>query len=278
MKRREWLAAALACAVAGARSVAAAEPWRFGLTPVMLDDRLTLLRRWKAYLDGVVGGDVEFAQRSNYAQIVDGLRGGVVDFAWICGYPYVQHADEFRLVAVPVWRGRPLYQSYLIGAAESKASGLEDLRGKVFAFSDPLSNSGYLYVRYTLARAGLQPSDFFRRTFFTYSHRHVVTAVAEGLADAGSVDGYVWETLAEVLPGLTRRTRVIARSGDFGFPPIVAAPHVGPAAFAAVRGALLQMDKDAAGKQVLAELRLDGFAPGSPALFESIAAMARAVA
>ena len=43
------------------------------------------------------------------------LLAGQIDAAWICGYPYVRHRDDFALLAVPIWRGQPLYQSYLIG-------------------------------------------------------------------------------------------------------------------------------------------------------------------
>ncbi|MGN7871899.1 PhnD/SsuA/transferrin family substrate-binding protein, partial [Paracoccus sp. 22332] len=47
-------------------------------------------------------------------------------------------------------------------------------------------------------------------------------AVADGLVRSGSVDGYVWEALAVIEPGLTARTRVIARSEWLGFPPVCA--------------------------------------------------------
>ncbi len=116
---------------------------------------------------------------------------------------------------------------------------------------------------------------FFGRSFFTHSHRHVVEAVAEGLADAGSVDGYVWETLAELRPELTRRTRVLQKSPDFGFPPIVAAAGVGADDVRAFAKALFDMPGHPAGRKVLGDLRLDRFVPGDPSLFRRIAEMAR---
>jgi phosphonate transport system substrate-binding protein len=59
----------------------------------------------------------------------------------------VLHARELRLLAVPVWRARPVYQSCPIAGQTSAIASLGDLRGRSFAFSDPLSNSGYPYVR-----------------------------------------------------------------------------------------------------------------------------------
>ena len=277
VSRRRLAVAALGAAIAP-RLRAASPPrvLRFALTPVFLDDRLQLLRQWRQYLESALGLPVAFVQRSTYAQVLDALLSGQVDFAWICGYPYVLHQRELQIVAVPQWRGRPLYQSYLITDAESDIRSVAALRGRSFAYSDPLSNSGFLYMQHLLRAQGHNPGRFFGRSFFTHSHRHVVDAVAEGLADAGAVDGYVWETLAELHPALTRRTRVMQRSPDFGFPPIVARAAAAPADVGAFTAALYAMPASPDGRAVLAELRLDRFVAAAPALFRSIAEMARA--
>jgi phosphonate transport system substrate-binding protein len=276
MDRRRF-AGAMAALAASPRLHAQTPAIRFGITAVFLYDRLRMLGRWQTYLEAATGARVQFIQRGVYSPIIDGLRAGQIDFAWICGFPYVLHANEFRLVAVPLWRNRPLYQSYLIAGTRSKAAGLADLRGRSFAFSDPLSNSGYLYIRYLLAQRRQRIDDYFGRSFFAHSHPNVVEAVAEGLAEGGAVDGYVWEVLAEVMPALTARTRVLQRSPDFGFPPLVAAAHVEAATRERVQRALLAMHESADGRAVLAELRLDRLDAGSPALFDSIAEMARTV-
>lgn len=249
---------------------------RFGLTSVFLDERTRLLQRWRDYLEPALQVSVAFVQRGTYGQVMDAVRGGEAHFAWICGYPYVLHERELVLVVVPQWRGRPLYQSYLIAdAAAGGARTLADLRGASFAYSDPLSNSGFLYMQHRLRSLGEDPARYFGRSFFTHSHRHVVDAVAAGLAAGGSVDGYVWETLAELQPELTARTRVIDRSPDFGFPPIVASARTDAARVQAFTAALLAMPDSASGRAVLRELRLDRFVTAAPSLFAGIAAMAR---
>jgi phosphonate transport system substrate-binding protein len=280
MNRRSFVGSLLSLTTVAAAARTRPPPSRtirFGITAVFLYDRLRMLARWQAYLEALTGARVEFIQRGVYSPIIDGLRAGQIDFAWICGFPYVLHAREFSLVAVPAWRNQPRYQSYLIAGAASKAVSLDHLRGRNFAFSDPLSNSGYLYVRYLLARQKERTDSFFGRSFFAHSHPNVVEAVADGLADAGAVDGYVWEVLAEVQPRLTSRTRVMQRSPEFGFPPIVAAAHVDAETRRRVQRALLAMHESAEGRVVLRELRLDRLEEGSPQLFDSIAEMARAV-
>jgi phosphonate transport system substrate-binding protein len=277
MDRRRFLGGLAALAASGRTPAQPEQTVRFGITAVFLYDRLRMLARWRTYLEAALGARVTFVQRGVYSPIIDGLRAGQIDFAWVCGYPYVLHQHEFRLIAVPVWRGAPLYQSYLIAGSGSRANALSDLAGSTFAFSDPLSNSGYLYIRYVLARQGRRAEDYFSRSFFAHSHPNVVEAVAEGLSAGGAVDGYVWEVLAEVNPKLTRRTRVLQRSPDFGFPPLVAAGHVAAPLRARVQQALLAMHESPDGRAVLDDLRLDRLGPGTPQLFDSIRDMAQVV-
>jgi phosphonate transport system substrate-binding protein len=267
-----------AAAVAAAHLLPAhADPGvlRIGLTPVFLDDQMSFLTRWRAWMEGRLKRSVVFVQRGSYREVLDLIRGGKLDFAWICGYPYVRYRSELRLVAVPLWRGRPYYQSYLIvPATDAMSSSLTDLRGKVFAYSDPDSNSGFLYPQYRLTMQGENPATFFSRSFFTWAHRKVVEAVGVGLVDGGAVDGYVWETLAELHPGLTSNTRVIERSPEFGHPPFVARPDISAAELQRFQRALLDMPADAEGAELLRLLRLDGFTPGQASLFDEIARMA----
>lgn len=251
---------------------------RIGLTPVFLDDQVSFLGKWRSWLEQKLARSVTFVQRGNYREISDLLRAGKIDFAWLCGYPYTRHRDEFHLVAVPLWRKQPLYQSYLIVPVDDKTStSISDLRGRVFAYSDPDSNSGYLYPQYLLTMQGEKPSTFFSRTFFTWAHRKVVEAVGVGLADGGAVDGYVWETLAEVRPDLTAMTRIIERSPLLGYPPFVARGDLPRKNLEQFRQVLLGMADDPQGSELLERLRLDGFTQGSPALFKTIEDMAKRV-
>lgn len=270
--RRALLAGAGAC-VAAPAATRAQQPFRFGLTPVFLTSDLQLLEALQQYLSVAMNNEVQLVLKRTYQEITSQLLSGLLDAAWICGFPFVAYRRELELVAVPVWHGKPTYQSYLIVGADRDSGSIADLRGDIHAFSDPDSNSGYLVTRALLAEQGAKPQDFFRRTFFTFGHRNVVRAVAAGLAQSGSVDGYVWEVLTETEPELTRQTKPAWRSPWMGFPPIAtSAGNVGSEGIARLRRALIGMPGDETGRSVLALLRLDGFTPGDPALFDSIAA------
>ena len=249
-------------------------PLRIGLTPVFLDDQAAFLNKWRDYLQHKLARPVIFLQRGSYREVADLLRDGKLEFAWLCGYPYIRNKNSFHLVAVPLYHDEPLYHSYLIvPASDTRTHSLDDLRGKVFAFSDPDSNSGYLYTEYQLAKQGFQPASYFTKSFYTWSHRKVVQAIASGLAQGGSVDGYVWDTLAKTHPELTSRTRVVAESPQFGFPPIVASRSVSKHDIAALQKVLTHMADDKEGAFLLDKFNLNGFVPGNPHLFDSIADM-----
>lgn len=269
--RRAWLATASGLALLGATPARAAQPLLFGTTPVFLDEQAQFLAAWQTWLETHLGRTVRFVQRASYREIVELLLAGQLDAAWICGYPYTRHKRAMRLVAVPSYKHEPLYRSYLIVPSDdTHTRSITDLRNRVFAYSDPNSNSGWLVPQAEIKRLGYDPKRFFRKTFFTWSHRRVIEACAAGLAQGGAVDGYIWDTLVRQHPDLTRATRVVWRSPAYGFPPIVAAPGLSAERIAALRHALIAMRDDAAGKDLLGQLNLDGFVAGAPRLFDSI--------
>lgn len=279
MDRRTFLA--LAAAVSASPLCAQAQTnaaVRIGLSPVFLDDQLSFLNDWRDYLQGRIGRAVRFVQRGSYREIMDMLLEQKLDFAWICGYPYVRHKAKLRLMAVPVSDGRPQYRSYLIVPASDRQTGsILDLRGKVFAYSDPDSNSGFLYPRYALMQLKENPDRFFAKTFFTWAHRKIVEAVGSNLAQGGAVDSYVWETLQIYHPELTVRTRIVEKSPYFGHTPVVAREGVTRTEFDSMQEALLGMSQSIAGQDLLKRLNLDGFVTGEDSLFDGIARMMRAL-
>lgn len=250
---------------------------RIGLTAVILADQVAFLSRWGQYLSLKTGCQVSFIARDSYQGILDLIFGGQLEAAWICGYPYVLHQSRLELLPMPLYEGKPLYQSYLIrpkGDADG-VTGWADLKGRVLAYSDPLSNSGWLVPQAQLRAAGVAPRDL-RRGFFTHGHRNVAEAVAARLAQAGCIDGYVWETMRRQKMAAVDQTEVIWKSAQYAFPPLVARDGVAADIAESLRMALVNMKGDAEGRTLLDALNLDGFRQESPKLFDSIAALAAA--
>ena len=268
--RRDLLAALAAAALLWSMKPAgAAEAVSIGLNPLFLDSDIQLLSLLQSYLAERLGRPVQLIKRRTYQEITALLLSGQLDAAWVCDDPYVQHEDQFALLAVPLYRHEPLYQTYVIVSEGSKAQSFDDIRGTVHAFSDPDSTSGFLVTRSLLALRHTTPAQFFRTFFFTYGHRNVVRAVATGLAESGSIDGYVWDVMREREPELINKTRVVYTSEKLGFPPIVGLKSAQETTTAkAISAAFLQMPTDPLGQQILSILELDGFTKADPDLYQ----------
>lgn len=240
-----------------------------GLTAVILADQAAFLSRWSEYLSLRLGARVSFVARESYQEILDMLFSSRLDAAWICGYPFVRHQARLRLLAIPLYQGQPLYRAYLIRprVPKPRVDGWRSARGTVLAYSDPLSNSGWLVPQSQLASVGLSDRDL-RKSFFAHGHRNVAEAVAAGLADAGCIDGYVWETMQRQRMAAIDHTEVIWRSGFYAFPPLVTRVDARPEN--GLQDALLAMAVESEGRQLLDALNLDGFVQGEPTLFSSI--------
>ena len=250
---------------------------RFGVTPAFLHDQHAVLEKWRRYLMKRLGKKVTFIRRDSYRETMDLIRLNQLDFAWICDYPYLELKDAVKLMVVPLYKGRPAYRSYLIvSAKDQKTRSYRDLRDKIFAYADPYSNTGYLSPYYEIQMQGDDPEHYFRKTFFTWSHRKVIEAVASGLANAGAVDSYVWDSLQRVEPELTGKTRIVWRSPEHGFPPLVAqTKNVQESSFRQLQTILINMTNDPEGREILSTLGLDGFSIQKKSLYDSVAKMMR---
>lgn len=282
MTRRHFLTQGVATGLAlaaGSRigSVAASTtPLRLGLTPVFLVQRARLLDQWKRLLARQMGRPVEFVLRGSYREITTLLLSGRLDAAWICEYPFVRHESDLRLVATPLYQGKPVYRAYLIVPRDDQTTDwIEGLEDRLFAYSDPDSLAGYKLPRYWLRGSGRDPARFFQRTIITWSHRNSIQAVADRLVDGASVDGYVWDMLDRVAPEITARTRIVLRSEPYGFPPIVTPTTLPLSESNRLRDAFLAMDGDPEGKAILSALGLDGFDSVDASLYDDVREIAR---
>jgi phosphonate transport system substrate-binding protein len=268
-------------AVLGAATATAADQahLRIAITPVLVEHYLEVNQQLVTYIGQQLGRPTDLIQRRSYKEISDLLERGEVDVAFVCGWPYVMDHDRFRLelLVAPLVYDEPIYYSYVIVPRDSSAQRFADLRGRRYAFSDPLSNSGHLVPMYLLARLGETPERFFARTIFTYSHSANVEAVAVKFVDGASVDSYVYDYLAATNPTLTDKTRIIERSPPHGITPVVIRPDLGAAEKTRIREAFLAMDRDAQGQEILKQMMIRRFVTVPDRLFDSIREMWRFV-
>jgi phosphonate transport system substrate-binding protein len=227
---------------------------------------------FSAYLSQKLGRPIEVVRRRTYEETNELLRIGKVDAALTCTGAYAIGRERFgfRAIAVPVVNGGTSYRAYVIVRRDHGAAKLQDLRGGVFAFSDPLSNSGYRHVADELHQSGTSPDTFFRHTFFTYSHDNTIRAVRDGLADGGVVDSLVWDSLVLLTPELDEELKIIETSGEFPINPIVVTSHTPAAVTTSLAGVLLAMANDPGASRALQSLGIEGFVAPDESRYDAI--------
>lgn len=235
-------------------------------------DTFVYYRQLLDYIGSHLGRDVQLIQRKTYGEINELLGKGQIDLAFICSGPYVDGKEKygFELLATPEVQKSHFYQSYLIVNRASQFHRLEDLRGQVFAFTDPDSNTGKLVPTYWISRMGEHPETFFSKTIYTYSHDNSILAVAKALVDGAAIDSLIWEYYQRKNPIFTSKTRIIRKSEPYGIPPIVASRFLAPDLKNRIRKVLFSMHSDPRGQNILNELMIDRFTPTRDEWYDSI--------
>ena len=99
--------------------------------------------------------------------------------------PYVNKADQkqstIRLLAAPImlkerYGDRPVYFSDVIVHKDSPIRGFSELRGKVWAYNEPNSHSGYNITRYQLALLG-EHAGYFGKVVAAGSHQNALALI-----------------------------------------------------------------------------------------------------
>jgi phosphonate transport system substrate-binding protein len=225
-----------------------------------------------AYLGRKLNRPIELVQRRTYKEVNDLVATAAVDLAFVCTSAYIEGKAEFgmQLLVAPQINGDVTYRSVQIVPSSSTAESIADLRGKVYAFTDPISFSGRVYPTYLVQQLGSEPESFFDRTFFTYSHDRAIQAVAEGIADGASVDSLVLDYALARDPLLHTRIRIVDTSPAFGIPPVVVAPDLPPRQRLELQEVLLGMNVDQEGVAILAHLAIDRFVAVDDSLYDSV--------
>lgn len=236
-------------------------------------------REFLDYLSRQLGQPVLYEDAENYEEINHKLKRGELDGGFVCSGPYVDGREEFglELIAAPRAYGKTFYHAYIIVPKDSPAKSMDDLKGKKFAFTDPLSNTGKLVPEYMLKLKGYTSKNFFGKVVYSGSHDKSISAVSMGLVDGASVDSLIWEYVSRTKPELTSGTRIIQKSEPYATPPFVIRPGLDPILKQKIKSILLNAHADAEGKAILDKMMIERFEPIDDKAYDSIREMKRLI-
>ncbi|MGK5091784.1 PhnD/SsuA/transferrin family substrate-binding protein [Deltaproteobacteria bacterium TL4] len=235
--------------------------WIFGIASIISPEKnLFLYKDLTDYLSKRTHKEIVLLFKREYGEMNRLIENSKVHFASICtGSLLDLDPTQIRVIVVPEVRGKTTYQAFIITNNKVNIDSIQALRGKIFAFTDPLSNSGWLYSHYLLKKNGYSAENFFKKSYYTYSHDRSILLVNKGVVEAASVDSLVFEFMAQETPESVQNIKVIHRSDEFTAPPLVASTRLSQEEFLFIREIFLDLDRTREGKDILRKLKIDRF-------------------
>lgn len=174
-----------------------ADDWRAELprlemgTTASEDEPIALLRvkARQDFLEEALGIPVKVYQVSDYNGVIQALSSGQIQIATMGGGSYANVDSQIGELAEPILVRRDSmgisgYYSTIVVKAESPYQKIEDLKGKSLAYVDFNSTSGYIYPRWAMRKAGIEPDDYFAGAAMAGGHLQSVMALSNGQFDA----------------------------------------------------------------------------------------------
>jgi len=231
-------------------------------------------------LEKTLGKKVEYVPVTNYGAAVQALIAGKVDFAWLGGFTYVLARTRLKVEPLVMRDIDRKFHSVFIANKASGVRAPEQLKGKTFAFGSKSSTSGHLMPRYFLQTMfKIDPDkDFDGKPVFTGAHDATVKAVEAGRVDADAVNMQVWQRMKR--EGTVDLSKVVViwttpAYVDYVWTARTAVPASVREGF---KKTFLGLDpSDALDKKVLDHAGAAKYVAASPADFDAIEKVARAV-
>lgn len=229
-------------------------------------------RKIADYVSNKTGRPAILIQRKTYAEVNMLLANGDVDIAFLStgAYSSYRGMNEIELLVMAEHLGNSLYTAETIVHKDSTIRTIDDLEGKVFAFTDPLSFSGHMVIEEYLRQSNTIPERFFSRYFYTYSHDKSIWAVANKVADGASFDSQIYEYAKEKNPELIANVRIIASIGPAPTGPVVINKKIKPEYREQLRHIFLTMHEDSNVLEAMQGLVIDKFVTPIPELYEPL--------
>jgi len=239
-----------------------ADTLTFGIVPQQ--SASTLARLWGPILKRIssdTGIELQFATATDIPTFEKRLAEGGYDIAYMNPYHYTVFHDQSGYEALARARDKAI-KGILVVRKDSPIQNLSQLDQATIAFPAPAAFAASILPRAHLSNLGLSYTPE-----YVASHDSVYRAVAKGLFPAG---GGVIRTFKSVDPEVREQLRVLWTTAGYTPHAIATHPRVSPQTRDKVLQALLELEQDATGLQLLKGLNIRGFMPARDADWDDV--------
>ena len=225
----------------------------------------------KQALEANTGMAVELLLPSTYEELVYRFAQGEVDLAYFGGYTFLRAQEQAGAEPLVMRDIDARFVSYIIVPPDHPARGLAGLQQARFAFGARSSTSGHLMPRYFLSREGIVPEAFFSGVVYSGAHDLTFRLVADGLVDAGVVNGQVVRSMLAGSPAGSPPVRVIWQSPPYVDYVWAVQPGMDQEARRTITGVFLSFSvADPAGREFLESVGASYFIPAMASDFDQL--------
>lgn len=226
------------------------------------------------YLSQQTGYKVTSKVLLSYAAVTEGMTSNNVDIAWVGPLDYVKahEINGAEAVTKSVRNGLPSYKAFIIVNVNSNINSLADLKGKKFAFGDPLSTSSNLFPRYLMKKNGIDPDSDVKGTHIS-SQTQIAVNVCQGSVDAGAIydDARKNKGVDTSCPNITGKTKILATSDPIPGDPQMIRHNMNSAQKKKLKDAMVALGTDPSMQKVLKDLyTIDSLAPAQDSDYDVV--------
>ncbi len=261
------------------------KPLVFGTTPIGKKDEMT--KRFSGlidYLSEKLGRKVIFTISIDYDTLAKDLNNGNIDFAIISPTAYVKAIKDYpklKYVATTVEKKtkQAFYYGYIFTRKDSGINSYRDLRGKLFAFVDEGSGSGFKFpVAMMINKWKIDPRKYFKKTLFMGNHPNVIDAVYKKQAHAGATWMFPYE---EKIKNLGKNSfKILLKTPPIPSDAFTVSPQTSDETVKKLREILLSINdetKTSGGKNVIKDFYYMGFVVKNNSFYDIIRQTAQTI-
>ncbi len=250
MKARLLVLTCLLCLLAGKVGAAEKRTITFGIVPQQAASKLAKL--WVpilSYINERTGYHLQFKTAPNIPEFEKRCAEGKYDIAYMNPYHYTVFNRIPGYIAFAKQKNKRI-RGIVVVRNDSDISSLSELSGKEIAFPAPAA-----FAASVLPRARLTADKIPFTPTYVASHDSVYRSVARGLFSAG---GGIERTFNNVAPDVRKQLKILWTTESYTPHAFAALPRINAEVVDAISNALVEMDRDPKGKELLKGINFEG--------------------
>lgn len=234
----------------------------FGVVPQQAMDKM--IAAWTpllTYLSESTGKKFKFDSSTEIEMFDQRIHNGEFDIVYMnpALYPLVHESAGYQAIAK---EKDTMLKGLIVVHKDSTITSLADLAGKPMVFPGPIAFAATVLPLAELAKLNIKVTPI-----FAGSHDGVYNDVARGLYLAG---GGVEKTLSQVDKTARDNLRVLRASDSYTPHPIAIHPRIDHAVVEQIQKAMVEMEQNPRGKEILKKLRFKGFTVAADAEYSKL--------